>query len=152
MSEIQKNIGFGDYCSIEQKRYAGPNEFYGYKVVGRKKSNVWTEVPVDSRNDAEVSHDHIEDVVTVVCNNLDDRTVHQFRVSDLSRVQKARATPKWVNIKDSLPPKNMLVLAMSQTVSNIFNIYNVMALDEFKESHITHWMTLPDAPQELAHE
>jgi len=91
--DIQK-IGFGDFCTIEQKRYVGPNEFYSYKVVGRKKSNVWTDVPVDANNEKETLHDHLDDVVTVVCNNLDDRTVHQFRVSDLASVRKAQAVPE----------------------------------------------------------
>ena len=63
---------------------------------------------------------------------------------------KAQAVPKWISVKDSLPPANILVLGMSQTRSNIFNIYNVMALDEFEEVDVTHWMTLPDAPQEPA--
>ena len=92
--DIQK-IGFGDFCTIEQKRYVGPNEFYSYKVVGRKKSNVWTDVPVDANNEKETLHDHLDDVVTVVCNNLDDRTVHQFRVSDLASVRKSQAVPEY---------------------------------------------------------
>ena len=91
--DIQE-IGFGDFCAIEQKRYVGPNEFYSYKVVGRKKSNAWTGVPVDANNEKETLHDHLDDVVTVVCNNLDDRTVHQFRVSDLASVRKAQAVPE----------------------------------------------------------
>ena len=61
---------------------------------------------------------------------------------------KAQAVPEWISVKNSLPPENTLVLGMSQTPCNIFNIYNVMALDEFQESDITHWMPLPDAPQE----
>lgn len=96
-----QEIGFGDFCTIEQKRYVGPNEFYGYKVVGRKKSNVWTDVPVDANNGKETRHDYMDDVVTVVCNNLDDRTVYQFRVSDLASVKKAQAVPEgFVLIKD----------------------------------------------------
>lgn len=63
---------------------------------------------------------------------------------------KAQAVPKWISVKDNLPPANILVLGMSQTRSNIFNIYNVMALDEFEEVDVTHWMPLPDAPQEPA--
>ena len=61
---------------------------------------------------------------------------------------KTQAVPKWISVKDNLPPANILVLGMSQTRSNIFNIYNVMALDEFEEADVTHWMPLPDAPQE----
>lgn len=59
---------------------------------------------------------------------------------------EAQAVPKWISVKDNLPPANILVLGMSQTRS--FNIYNVMALDEFEEVDVTHWMPLPDAPQE----
>ena len=61
---------------------------------------------------------------------------------------KAQAVPEWISVKDNLPPANILVLGMSQTRSNIFNVYNVMALDEFEEADVTHWMPLPDAPQE----
>ena len=67
---------------------------------------------------------------------------------ELWQAAKAQAVPKWISVKDSLPPANILVLGMSQTRSNIFNVYNVMALDEFEEADVTHWMPLPDAPQE----
>ena len=59
---------------------------------------------------------------------------------------KAQAVPEWISVKNELPPENILVLGMSQTRSNIFNFYDVMALDEFDEADITHWMPLPDPP------
>ena len=65
---------------------------------------------------------------------------------------KAQAVPKWISVEEALPPGNILVLAMAQTFSNVFNVYNVMALDEFQESDITHWMPLPDAPREPTHD
>ena len=65
---------------------------------------------------------------------------------------KAQAVPEWISVKDKLPPPNILVLGMSQTRSNIFNTYNVMDLDEFEEAEVTHWMPLPDAPQEPAND
>jgi len=65
-----------------------------------------------------------------------------------AELAKTQAVPEWISVKDSLPPENILVLGMSQTRSNIFNVYNVMALDEFEEAEVTHWMPLPDAPQE----
>ena len=65
---------------------------------------------------------------------------------------KAQAVPKWISVEEALPPENILVLAIAQTFSNVFNVYNVMALDEFQESDITHWMPLPDAPQEPAND
>ena len=59
---------------------------------------------------------------------------------------QAKAVPEWINVNDKLPPANILVLGMSQTRSNLFNIYNVMALDEFEEADVTYWMHLPEAP------
>ena len=69
-----------------------------------------------------------------------------------AQAAKAQAVPEWISVKDNLPPANILVLGMSQTRSNIFNIYNVMDLDEFEEADVTHWMPLPDAPQEPAND
>ena len=78
-----------------------------------------------------------------------------FRLKDswnAWKAAKAQAVPAWISVKDNLPPENILVLGMSQTPHNIFNIYNVMALDEFEEADVTHWMPLPDAPQEPAND
>lgn len=73
----------------------------------------------------------------------------QLEIESLkSELVKAQAESKLISVNDQMPEGNILVLAMSQTVSNIFNVYNVMALDEFEESDITHWMPLPDSPQE----
>ena len=64
----------------------------------------------------------------------------------IEQAAKAQAVPQWISVKDKLPPANILVLGMSQTRSNIFNVYNVMALDEFEEAEVTHWMPLPEPP------
>lgn len=72
----------------------------------------------------------------------------QAEIDDLkAQLAKVQAVPQWISVEDKLPPENILVLAMSQTISNVFNVYNVMALDEFEESNITHWMPLPPAPE-----
>lgn len=60
---------------------------------------------------------------------------------------KAQAVTEWISVEDRLPPANILVLGMSQTPRNIFNIYNVMALDEFEEADVTHWMPIPQPPK-----
>ena len=73
--------------------------------------------------------------------------VYEF-ANAIEQAAKAQAVPEWISVKDKLPPPNILVLGMSQTRSNIFNTYNVMDLDEFEEAEVTHWMPLPDAPQE----
>lgn len=76
----------------------------------------------------------------------------EFYDLGVSHGRTAQAVPEWISVKDNLPPENILVLGMSQTRSNIFNVYNVMALDEFEEAEVTHWMPLPDAPQEPAND
>lgn len=86
----------------------------------------------------------IEQMKTQV-NTLDEMLLNQGEV--LAQA-KSQAVPEWISVKDKLPPANILVLGMSQTPSNIFNIYNVMDLGEFEEADVTHWMPLPDAPQE----
>ena len=83
----------------------------------------------------------------------DDRAIIGYSFAwSAWRAAKSQAVPKWISVKDNLPPANILVLGMSQARSNIFNVYNVMALDEFEEADVTHWMPLPDAPQELTND
>lgn len=89
--DIRKNLPeFGDFCSVEQHRHGAANEFYGYKVLGHKRSNSWVEVPV--KGDAEaVLHDHLAYVVSCVPNSVGEHMPINFRVEDLHRVIKAKA-------------------------------------------------------------
>lgn len=141
-----EEIGFGDFCTIEQKRYVGPNEFYGYKVVGRKKSNAWTDVPVDANNEKETRHDYMDDVVTVVCNNLDDRNIYQFRVSDLASVKKAQAVQEWISVDDEPPTPN-------KTFSEAVIAWDGVCVRRIplclfnSASEVTHWMPIPQPPK-----
>lgn len=71
---------------------------------------------------------------------------------DIWLAAKAQAVPEWISVKNALPPENTLVLALSKTFGDVFNLYDVMALDEFNESQTTHWMLLPEPPKESANE
>lgn len=104
-----------------------------------------------------LKHFSVDNVVRGLSTTLDQAQERQDNlnkeIDELSdQLAKAQAVPKWISVKDNLPPANILVLGMSQTRSNIFNIYNVMDLDEFEEADVTHWMPLPDAPQEPAND
>ena len=79
-----KQMNFGDYCRIEQKRYVGPNEMYQYKVIGRLSSNCWVDVPVDARvaNGRETRHDRMEEVIAAICCGVSEREVLRFRAVD----------------------------------------------------------------------
>jgi hypothetical protein len=78
---------FGDYVTIEQKRFGAPNEFWDYKVIGRLESNTWTDVPVTPTR--EVQHDNCEPIILAVADNLSQEDVRRFRVADV----KLRAKP-----------------------------------------------------------
>lgn len=65
----------------------------------------------------------------------------------------AQAVPKWISVDDELPSEGDLLLGISTTKLAKFNVYQVVALDEFDDCEITHWMHLPQAPkaQEQSH-
>lgn len=67
---------------------------------------------------------------------------------------KTQAVPEWISVDDELPSEGDLLLAISTTKLAKFNVYQVVALDEFDDCEITHWMHLPQAPkaQEQSHE
>ena len=66
----------------------------------------------------------------------------------------AQVVPEWISVDDELPSEGDLLLGISTTKLAKFNVYQVVALDEFDDCEITHWMHLPQAPkaQEQSHE
>jgi hypothetical protein len=79
-----KEMDFGDYCLIEQKRYSVPNEMYVHKVIGRLESSAWVDVPVDAADGGctERNHDEVVPVVAAICCGVSEREVRRYRVSD----------------------------------------------------------------------
>ena len=81
---------FGDYCTIEQKRYGADNEFYTYKVIGSGKANYYRAVPVDAtapHND----RGNMCDVVKVICCGVCEEKVETFRAEDLTMIKRMEA-------------------------------------------------------------
>ncbi len=79
--------------------------------------------------------------------------VYEF-ANAIEQAVKAQAVPKWISVDDELPSEGDLLLGISTTKLAKFNVYQVVALDEFDDCEITHWMHLPQAPkaQEQSHE
>jgi len=73
---------FGRYCYIEMKRYNGPNEFYQHKVIGSLRSTTWVDVPIQSPATATI-HDHLEEVINVICCGIMEDTVYRVRLKDV---------------------------------------------------------------------
>ena len=69
--------------------------------------------------------------MTVICNNLDDRTVYQFRVSDLASVRKAQAVPDGFvvvpkKLMEATKQRMMRVFHESDKFLNCDNMYDAM--------------------------
>ncbi len=67
---------------------------------------------------------------------------------DLLEKAKAQAVPVWISADFMKPDEGNLVLGISTTKLAKFNVYQVVALDEFDECEINYWMPLPTAPSE----
>ena len=75
-------IGFGDYCLIEQKNYGQENEMYLHKIVGVLESNTWVDVPVQCPA-TETIHTELVKVVRAICCGVSETNVRMYRISDI---------------------------------------------------------------------
>ena len=78
----KKKIKFGDYVTIEGKRYGVSNEHYTYKVVGTLKSNTYVDVPVQSPAE-ETTRGGLVEVVACICCGIQETEVLKFRLKDV---------------------------------------------------------------------
>lgn len=78
----KNNLDFGDYVSIEMKRYGCDNEFYEHKVINSLESNAFVDVPVQSPA-KEVWRPTIEKVVSCICCGVQETEVLKYRVKDV---------------------------------------------------------------------
>jgi len=85
-----KELDFGDYCIIEQKRFGTKNEMYLHKVVGRLRSNSWVDVPVTGRTE-EKCHKEMEDVLACICCGVLETEVRKYRVKDCKPHQRSES-------------------------------------------------------------
>ena len=77
-----KELDFGHYCLIEQKRYGVPNEMYDHKVIRQLKSNSYVDVPVQTPA-TETLHDEVVPVVACICCGVDETQVLKYRLCDV---------------------------------------------------------------------
>ncbi|MFY7514908.1 hypothetical protein ACOT19_00730 [Acinetobacter baumannii] len=77
-----------------------------------------------------------------------DRSLAKLFFANAWGEAKAQAVPEWISIEDCLPDEGDLVLGISKTKLAKFNVYQVVALDEFEECEINYWMPLPTVPSE----
>lgn len=63
---------------------------------------------------------------------------------------KAQAVPEWISVKDKLPDIGVYVMVFLGKQGHNPTTYNFCQYTKFgfHLSNVTHWMPLPDAPQE----
>lgn len=106
----------------------------------------------DSQFGTEISHlmmmhadEYSEDELRVICHHAACE-IDRLR-AELEKA-KAQAVPVWISTDLMKPDEGDLVLGISKTKLAEFNVYQVVALDEFEECEINYWMPLPTAPSE----
>lgn len=77
-----------------------------------------------------------------------DRSLAKLFFANAWGEAKAQAVPVWISSDFMKPDEGDLVLGISATKLAKFNVYQVVALDEFDECEINYWMPLPTAPSE----
>lgn len=82
MNRERELLKFGNYVTIEMKRYGVENEHYIHKVIRQLESNVWVDVPVQEAA-KESMHKEVVPVVSCICCGVDETKVLRFRVSDV---------------------------------------------------------------------
>ena len=87
-----KELDFGDYCYIEQKRYGVPNERYKHKVINNLRSNGYVDVPVQSPA-RETLHTGVVPVVSCICCGVSEREVLHYRVCDVAPQNTIEGVP-----------------------------------------------------------
>lgn len=99
-------MDFGDYCTIEQKRYGAKNELFIYKVIGSGKANYFTPVPVDANNTK--AKGEMCDIVKCICAGVVEEEVKTFREQDVCRKESkiASSSTGFVMLPDSLTSEN----------------------------------------------
>ena len=67
---------------------------------------------------------------------------------------KAQAVPEWISVKDKLPKIGVYVMVFLEKQGHNPTTYNFCQYTKFgfHLSNVTHWMPLPDAPQEPAND
>ena len=89
--------------------------------------------------------------------SLDLTSYEKDIMFDAWKAAKAQAVPKWISVKDKLPSDDIgrvLAWVVEQNslgkcgfVWNCSHANGVFS-DKFETFQVTHWMPLPDAPQE----
>ena len=57
------------------------------------------------------------------------------------------AKPKWISVKDRLPPEKRYVIGYIKDAGSIVMCSKTLTSDDALWQHVTHWMPLPESPE-----
>lgn len=78
----RKDLDFGDYVDIMQKRHGCEDEPFVHKVIGKLRSNGYVDVPVQSPA-TETAHKEVVNVIACICCGVCERDVRRYRLEDV---------------------------------------------------------------------
>ena len=162
---------FGDYVTLEMKRYGVPNEYFIHEVMTHPfTSNSWRNVPIDARDPEEHLHDTSETVISVCTQGFHLSGWHIFnvRLSDVlpmkgdkwawqesplrSRIAELEAAQRWIPVSERLPEHGDFVLAWDNEIIEVLKYIRTFGGAWFIDIadaavYPTHWMPLPQPPE-----
>lgn len=167
---------FGDYVTLEMKRYGVPNEYFIHEVMTHPfTSNSWRNVPIDARDPEEHLHDTSETVISVCTQGFHLSGCHLFnvRLSDVlpmkgdkwawqesplrSRIAELEAAQRWIPVSERLPEDGEPVLAAYVDTMLTAAYYrhhiafggvdNWWDVEGCHTGNPTHWLPLPESPE-----
>ena len=157
---------FGDFVVLEMQRHRVANEYYVHEVLSQQfYSNYWRDVPIVS-SQKETLHKTTEAVISV--SNSFGLPIFNVRVCDIlpmvgdkwcwkesplrtciTELEKVR---RWIPVSERLPEKYTPVWVTTtwgeQHSGNLTDDCWTGLFRDFREGEVTHWMPLPELPEE----
>lgn len=133
---------FGDYVTLEMKRYGVPNEHFIHEVLSSPFiSNSWRNVPIDARDPEEHLHDTSETVVAVRAQGVNPRDAHIFavRLPDVLPMKGDKWAWQESPLRTRIAELEALVDELVNIGDNLFDSLNPIA---WKHEWLDKWWKL----------
>ncbi len=96
-------------------------------------------------NSAKASLLVVADCMTFDCDWLNGYKTGLLAATEaIDNIPTIETAPRWIPVTERLPEDGELVLAWSESLRDL----GMGVLDEFEPTQVTHWMPLPEPPED----